>query len=240
MKLKKVIAVLSLCAFGAIGSYGTTAQASEVQAFGVDTVINNQSTYENDWKEYDLLVPDVVSGNALSVEVVSKSAVDTTVVTSGSINGKGEAEPNGVLEVSGAVKKKKAKKKYTNAELKLMSCLIYCEANGEPYAGKLAVGIVVMNRKESKVFPNTVKDVVYQKYQFGPVRNGSLSRALKRYEAGKFTSAVDKDCIKAAKSALNGNKSVTYAGKKTNMKSYLFFSTRVSGARLRIKNHQFK
>lgn len=132
------------------------------------------------------------------------------------------------------------KKKYTKAELRLMSSLIYCEASGEPYAGKLAVGIVVMNRKSSKSFPNTVKGVIYQKYQFGPARNGSLKRALKQYDAGKFTSASEKASIKAAKAALNGTKKVTYRSKTYNMKTFYYFSTRVKGKRLTIKNHQFK
>lgn len=135
---------------------------------------------------------------------------------------------------------KKEEKSYTAAELRLLSALIYCEANGEPYAGKLAVGIVAVNRMESKNFPNTLKGVVYQKYQFGPVRNGSLNRALKEYDAGRFTSSVEKDCIKAAKEALSGVKQVTYKGKTHNFKGFLFFSGRVSNAKLTIANHQFK
>lgn len=135
---------------------------------------------------------------------------------------------------------KTTKKKYTKSELRLMSCIIYAEANGEPYAGKLAVGIVVMNRKSSKSFPNTVKGVIYQKYQFGPVRNGSLKRALKEYDAGRFTSSTEKACIKAAKEALNGTKKVKYGSKTYNMKGYYYFSTYVKGKRLTIKNHQFK
>lgn len=140
-------------------------------------------------------------------------------------------------------KKKKTsekKKNYTKAELRLLSCLISCEAGSEPYAGKVAVGIVVVNREESSKFPNSIKNVIYQKYQFGPARNGSLAAALKRYDSGKFDSASDKACIKAAKEALSGEKTVTYKGKNINMKGFLFFSGRVSGARLTIGNHQFK
>lgn len=138
--------------------------------------------------------------------------------------------------------KKNTEKKaaYTQAELRLLSCLISCEAGSEPYAGKLAVGIVVVNREESSRFPNSIKSVIYQKYQFGPARNGSLAAALKRYDHGKFTSANDKDCIKAAKEALNGTKKVTYKGKEINLKGFLYFSGRVSGAKLTIANHQFK
>ncbi len=142
-----------------------------------------------------------------------------------------------------APKKKTAKEKkisYTKAELRLLACLISCEAGSEPYAGKLAVGIVVVNRKESSRFPDSIKNVVYQKYQFGPARNGSLKKALARYDGGRFTSSNDKDCIKAAKEALSGTKSVTYKGKEINMKGFLFFSGKVSGAKLTIGNHQFK
>lgn len=138
------------------------------------------------------------------------------------------------------VNEKSTKKLYSNADLRLMSCIIYAEANGEPYAGKLAVGIVVMNRKSSKSFPNTVKGVIYQKYQFGPVRNGALNRALKEYDAGRFTSSAEKACVKAAKEALSGVKKVTYNSKTYNMKNYYFFSTYVKGKRLQIKHHQFK
>ena len=188
--------------------------------------------------------------NAATVTEESNTVVDTTNAVSGStaIVGGFETPSTEVVQVKKRVSKKlsskqtkkSTKKKYTASELKLMSCIIYCEAVGEPYAGKKAVGIVVMNRKSSKSFPNTLSGVIYQKYQFGPTRNGSLKRALKKYEAGQFKSSAEKDCIKAAKATLNGDKKVTYKSKTHNMKSYHYFSTRVSGARLTIRNHQFK
>ncbi len=135
---------------------------------------------------------------------------------------------------------KTTKASYAKDELRLLSALIFCEAGAESYAGKLGVGIVVMNRVESKSFPNTLKNVIYQKYQFGPARNGSLTRALAQYDAGKFTTKNHKESIQAAKAALEGAKSVTYKGKNINMKSTLYFSGRVSGAKFSIGNHQFK
>ena len=138
--------------------------------------------------------------------------------------------------------KEAAKPSYTKEELRLLSALIFCEAGSEPYAGKVAVGIVVMNRVESSKFSktNTVKDVIYAPYQFGPARNGALSKALAAYDAGKFTTSNHKESIEAAKEALEGVKSVTYNGKGIDMKSMLFFSGKVSGAKLTIANHQFK
>jgi spore germination cell wall hydrolase CwlJ-like protein len=117
-----------------------------------------------------------------------------------------------------------------------MSAIIYSEANMECYAGKKAVGIVIMNRIKSSSFPNTLYNVIYQPYQFGPVRNGSLNRSLSLYDSGKINS----QCIKAAKASLNGDKVVSYKGKSISMSSYLYFSGYVSGARLSIQGHQFK
>lgn len=135
---------------------------------------------------------------------------------------------------------KKEVVKYTKAELRLLSALIYCEANSESYNGKLAVGIVVMNRVRSGAFPDTLKGVVYQKYQFGPVTNGTLSKALAEYDAGRFTSSLEKACIKAAKEALNGTKSITVSGKSKDFSKYLFFSGRLKNATFSLGNHQFK
>lgn len=142
-----------------------------------------------------------------------------------------------------AAKKTTEKKEtvnYSKAELRLLSALIYCEAGGEAYNGKLAVGIVVMNRVRSSAFPDTVKGVIYQKYQFGPVTNGSLNKALAEYDAGKFTSQNEQGCIKAAKEALNGTKTITVSGKSKKFGSYLFFSGRLRGYTYKLGNHQFK
>jgi spore germination cell wall hydrolase CwlJ-like protein len=138
--------------------------------------------------------------------------------------------------------KKTAKEeaKYSEADLRLLSALIYSEANGESYNGKLAVAIVVMNRTRSKSFPDSVKGVIYQKYQFGPVTNGSLNKALAEYDNGKFTSTLEKECIKAAKEALSGTTSITASGKTKEFSKYLFFSGRLRGHTFSLGNHQFK
>lgn len=130
----------------------------------------------------------------------------------------------------------KAKKNYTNSDLRLMSSIIYAEAGGESFKGKVAVGMVIMNRKRVSAFPNTIQGVIYQPYQFGPVSNGSLNRALSMYDSGRLSS----DCIKAAKLALEGKNSLELNGRNINFSNYYFFSGYVYGARLSIGNHQFK
>jgi N-acetylmuramoyl-L-alanine amidase len=62
------------------------------------------------------------------------------------------------------------------SERDLLARLVRAEAEGEPYAGKVAVATVVLNRVDSSQFPDTVSGVIYQKGQFSPVSNGSINR----------------------------------------------------------------
>lgn len=132
---------------------------------------------------------------------------------------------------------------YSDEDLKYMTSIIYCEARGESYAGKKAVGIVVMNRVKSNQFPNNIKDVIYQRGQFSPTRNGSLNRALGEYDSqmrrGR-TSGVMAECQSAAEEALNGSTSVNINGRQQDMGSYLFFSRYIRNARFQLGAHQFK
>jgi N-acetylmuramoyl-L-alanine amidase len=61
----------------------------------------------------------------------------------------------------------------------LMARLVQAEANGESYAGKVAVATVILNRMDHPNFPNTVKGVIYQVdggyYAFTPVKNGAIN-----------------------------------------------------------------
>ena len=131
---------------------------------------------------------------------------------------------------------KAKEKKIKEKDIRLMSSIIYAEAGNQCYAGQLAVGIVIKNRIENKAFPNTLKKVIYQKNQFGPVRNGSLKKALKLYDKNKIPSRT----IKAAKNALKGEKKVKYKGKYINMKKYYYFNTNVKNCKIKIQNHEFK
>jgi N-acetylmuramoyl-L-alanine amidase len=56
--------------------------------------------------------------------------------------------------------------------------IIEAEAGVESLEGKIAVGAVVINRVESEQFPDTIKEVIFQKYkgvyQFSPVGDGRI------------------------------------------------------------------
>ena len=89
----------------------------------------------------------------------------------------------------------------TDSDAYLLGAIIQCESGGEPYAGKLAVGSVIMNRVKSSYFPNTVSGVIYQGGQFSPVASGRLAYRL---QAG-----VNSECLQAAQEVLNGNITVS-------------------------------
>lgn len=55
---------------------------------------------------------------------------------------------------------------YTEEDLDLLARLIFSEGGIESYETQLMIGSVVMNRVDSPKFPNTIREVVYQKNQF--------------------------------------------------------------------------
>ena len=67
---------------------------------------------------------------------------------------------------------------YYNADdLYWLSRIISAESSGEPLLGKIAVGNVVLNRKESKMYPNTIYGVIFDRKngtQFSPVAMGTI------------------------------------------------------------------
>ncbi|WP_031516019.1 LysM peptidoglycan-binding domain-containing protein [Desulfofalx alkaliphila] len=64
----------------------------------------------------------------------------------------------------------------TDEELDLLARLICAEAGSEPNTNKVAVAAVVINRVQSPLFPNSIRDVIYQPRQFGPAQTGKINR----------------------------------------------------------------
>jgi spore germination cell wall hydrolase CwlJ-like protein len=71
-------------------------------------------------------------------------------------------------------------------DVELLARMIEAEAGGEPMQGKIAVGAVILNRVNNPRFPKTVKDVIFQKGQFGPAaRLSRIKASTASYEAAK-------------------------------------------------------
>lgn len=62
-----------------------------------------------------------------------------------------------------------------DSERYLLARLVEAEARGESFEGKVAVASVVLNRKNDKAFPDNISGVIYERGQFSPVSNGSIS-----------------------------------------------------------------
>lgn len=57
-------------------------------------------------------------------------------------------------------------------ELTMLARIVNGEARGEPYAGKVAVAAVVLNRLQSSQFPNSIAGVIFQPGAFTAVDDG--------------------------------------------------------------------
>ena len=66
---------------------------------------------------------------------------------------------------------------YREDEVFWLARIIHAESQGEPLAGKILVGNVVMNRVASREFPDTIYGVIFDRkwgVQFTPVANGTI------------------------------------------------------------------
>jgi hypothetical protein len=80
---------------------------------------------------------------------------------------------------------------YSAADKDLLARLVRAEAGGEPYAGKVAVAQVVLNRIDSPKFPNTIRGVIYEPGQFSSVPSGAVNKP------------APADCLQAVEEAIN-------------------------------------
>lgn len=102
---------------------------------------------------------------------------------------------------------------FSETDRKMLASIIYCEAGGEPYAGKLAVGAVVVNRLLSSYYPDTITGVIYQRKQFSPVTSG-------RFDLVLANGTATNSCYQAADEAMAGN---------TNVGNCVYFRTPIEG-----------
>ncbi|MGE8206396.1 cell wall hydrolase [Heyndrickxia sp. NPDC080065] len=119
----------------------------------------------------------------------------------------------------------------SEADKDLMARLVFAEAKGEPYAGKVAVATVVLNRLSNQEFPNTISGIINQvesgHYAFTPVQNGSIK------------TPADSASKKAVNEALalrgQGNGSIYFYNPKTAKSKWVFSRTVIT----KIGNHVF-
>ncbi len=136
----------------------------------------------------------------------------------GSGSNKSYVDENGTITKGN----KNPKNPPTEAEIRLLAAITYLEAGNQSYRGKVAVASVVINRLESKRFPDTLKSVIYQSGQFTPAMNGTLTQL---YYSKK---SIQKECVKAATEVLTEG---------SKLKGYYFFN--IYYGKLKIGDHWF-
>ena len=79
-------------------------------------------------------------------------------------------------------------------ELGLLACTVWAEAGNQDLHGKELVVDVVLNRMDNPNYPDTIKEVIFDKYQFSTVLDGGLNKAYYN---------VTEDCYTAVKNELS-------------------------------------
>lgn len=117
---------------------------------------------------------------------------------------------------------------FTDSEIYLAAQLVYNEANGEGLNGWAAVAEVLLNRVKSSIFPDTIKEVIYQQGQFAD------SDLIETREPTEDMLAVVKDVLTGNMEVLN-DADVLYfrnaGGDEENWGTHAFYTT--------INSHQF-
>lgn len=103
-----------------------------------------------------------------------------------------------------------APKDSSKSDLYWMAMNIYHEAGNQPLIGKIAVGVVTLNRLKDKRYPKNIRDVVTEPQQFSWYNSKAAStppanntRWKESYEVAKLllTKAIGSDIIKLLEGA---------------------------------------
>ncbi|MED4300253.1 cell wall hydrolase [Geobacillus stearothermophilus] len=161
--MKKTIAALAIACSLALGSQSVLAEAAGSYTY---YQVKKGDTLSKIAKQYHTTVASLKSLNSLKTDTIRIGAK---------------------LKVPAAAKRPalaSAGKKaisLTAADRKLLAQLVQAETgSSEPFAGKVEVALVILNRTKHPEFPKTVRGVIYQKtksgYAFVPAKTGKLTR----------------------------------------------------------------
>jgi len=103
----------------------------------------------------------------------------------------------------------------TEEELELLARAVYSEARGEIYEGQVAVAAVIINRIFHPLFPDSIREVIFQPWQFTAVHDG------------QFWLQPNQRSYQAAKDALDGwdptGGAIYYYNPRTATSSWVFY-----------------
>ena len=173
-----IAVILSIAAILLVSA--TTARAASYQRGSTGSVVTQIQTKLKNWGYYSGPVDGIYgSGTEKAVRLFQQKNGLT-------VDGKAGSKTLAALGIN-------VSSGSGSANVDLLARLISAEARGEPYAGQVAVGAVVMNRVKHPSFPGTISGVIYQ--------NGAFSCL----QDGQFWQPVSGSAYQAARDALNGS-----------------------------------
>ena len=161
-----------------------TASAASYKRGSTGSVVSQIQTKLKAWGYYSSEVDGVYGSKT---EAAVKSFQQKNGLTADGVAGSKTLAAMGISDSNGTAASS------NSSDVSLLARLISAEARGEPYAGQVAVGAVVLNRMEHPSFPNTMSGVIYQSGAFTCITDG------------QFNEPVADSCYQAARDALNGS-----------------------------------
>jgi len=183
-------------------------------ALGCDSVLwneeNKTATIVNEEKEINFTVGEKsaeINGNRKELLAASEIINNRTMVPvrfiaenlGADVSWEQKSYTVNISKSGHSVSKEHIDDAYTSHDLEWLAKIVHAEAQGEIMRGKIGVANVVLNRVESREFPNNIYDVIFdRKYgvQFTPVATGTIHNN------------PHQDCYSAAKNALHGENTV--------------------------------
>lgn len=161
-----------LTLFAADGS-GANAETSEIREAAPQSRVEPQLTDET--------VPV-----AEPVAFVSEPVIQPAAVVDSDVDDAADTGARSLSQLVATMPKGAA----LSREMECLAGAIYFESRGEPLAGQLAVGQVIVNRSESGRFPSDYCGVVFQRNQFSFVRGGAMPTIDRGSAAWNRASAI--------------------------------------------------
>ena len=165
--------------FGAAGIVAAIGALTSAMAFA-DTGMASANDDELSSQTEILVNPDLVTQPETGTDLDEAGALeslshDLVIITEPMMEG---SVPENSTEIKAASLRELVDAQPTQASLSSeMECLagtVYFESKGESLSGQLAVAEVVLARRDSRRWPNSICGVVYQKSQFSFVRGGRM------------------------------------------------------------------
>lgn len=167
----------------------TTIEAEEVSEVQTgDTLTLLGKKYGLDMNDASTIDENRQDLRFAGTQVIVAGAQDTTITTEVAVAGAQDTTTTTEVAVAGV-----QDTTITNEEKDLLARLVHAEAEGEPFAGKVAVADVVLNRVEHEQFPDTVKDVIFEENAFEPVQNDSIYETADKESQEAVENALEND-----------------------------------------------